>query len=118
MQGEGLHRVLVVGRHEHHQRERLAGRLQPPQHLHAIKVGHLHIKENDVVCAGVQGGEGLGAVGGFARYGQRRKIGQQLAQQAARQGLVVDQQRADGAHAGSGVTPAAARRNGMDRRRQ
>ena len=75
MQAEGGHGVLVVGRHEHHQGEGLTDGPQLLQHLHPVEAGHLHVQKHHVVAAGLQGSQGLGAVGALAGHGQGGEVG-------------------------------------------
>ena len=105
---EGLQGVMVVGRHEHYQRQRPAA--QAPQHLHAGQVGQLHIQKHQIddQLFGLQGRQGFGAVAALAHHFHVGRAGQQLHQAAARQRLIIHQQGPDYFHKAEAEAEAGA----------
>jgi hypothetical protein len=118
---ERVDRVLVVRGDENHQRHRVAPDLL--DHLEAVDAPHLHVEKHEV---GLERGDALHCLGAVATFAQHLDVTLQCAvvlQRLARDGLVVDDQRADhgggtvhGGGCGGAVHSSGPSRSGMRRR--
>ena len=93
---EGAHGVLVVGGGEDHGGRTRARRIHQLQHLEAVEFGHLDIEEEQVGGKIGHGFDGFEAVGAFGGDFDFRMRGEQFAEEAAGQFLVVHDYGANG----------------------
>ena len=93
---EGAHGVLVVGGGEDHGGRARAGRIDQLQHLEAIEFGHLDVEKEQVWGKIGHGFDGFEAVGAFGGDFDFRMGGEQFAQEAAGQLLVIHDHGAKG----------------------
>src|SRR5918993_1425090 len=101
---EGLQRVLVVGGDEDHVRHDLA--LERSQHAEPVHAGHLHVEEDQVGVLVANGIDGLLAIAVLADDGDVVMHPEHHPDALTREGLVVDDEGAQG-HAETPSTDAA-----------